>query len=78
MENWKRRRRAESPGGLLELDTVQPGIGVQIYPSANITINGAGIPDTGELKVALNFENNTDTHKRPEGWATKHNYKRRS
>jgi len=61
--NWKIGR---GNGGLatpwyLEIDTANPGIGVQIFPSSNVTISGAGFPATGELKVALNFSNNTDS-----------------
>jgi hypothetical protein len=60
---WKVGRGA---GGLatpwyLEINNAKPGLGVQIFPSANITINGAGMPATGELKVALMFANGTDT-----------------
>jgi hypothetical protein len=44
----------------LEVDTAQAGLGVQIFPSTKVTINGTGLPATGELKVALNFSNNTD------------------
>lgn len=63
--SWKIGRGA---GGLntrwyLEMDTVQSGIGVQVMPSAKITINGSGFPATGELKVALLFANGTDTLK---------------
>ncbi|HXC04706.1 MAG TPA: T9SS type A sorting domain-containing protein, partial [Bacteroidia bacterium] len=47
----------------LELDTVNPGLGAQIFPSANMTFNGTGLPLTGELKMALIFANNTDTVK---------------
>ena len=32
-----------------------------IFPSTQLTINGAGFPNTGELKVALMFANGTDT-----------------
>ncbi len=45
----------------LEIDTANPGIGVQIFPTAKLTVNGTGLPATGELKVALNYSNNTDT-----------------
>ncbi len=47
----------------LEVDAAKPGIGVQILPSANITINGTGQPSTGELTVSLLFANNIDTVK---------------
>ncbi len=52
-----------STGWYLEIDTAVVGVGVQIFPSANITINGTGAPATGELKVALMFANSTDTLK---------------
>ncbi len=63
--NWKVGRGV---GGLdtqwyLEVDTVQLGLGVQIFPSAKMTINGSGLPATGEVKVALMFANNTDSLK---------------
>lgn len=63
--SWKIGR---GNGGLstlwyLEIDTANPGLGVQIFPTSKITINGAGSPDTGELKVALMFSNNNDTVK---------------
>jgi hypothetical protein len=48
----------------LELDSVQQqniGLGVQIFPTSKMTINGAGLPNTGELKVAMMFANNTET-----------------
>jgi hypothetical protein len=48
----------------LELDSVsQPEVGLaaQIFPSTKLTINGAGVPDTGELKVAMMYANNTET-----------------
>jgi carbonic anhydrase/acetyltransferase-like protein (isoleucine patch superfamily) len=45
----------------LEMDTVLSGVGVQIFPSTKLTINGAGFPNTGELKVAMMFANNTET-----------------
>jgi hypothetical protein len=62
---WKVGRGA---GGLntqwyLEMDTVQSGVGIQVFPSAKLTVNGAGFPPTGELKVALIFANGTDTIK---------------
>ena len=62
---WKVGRGA---GGLstswyLEVDSANPGLGVQIFPTSKININGAGIPATGELKVALLFGNSTDTMK---------------
>jgi hypothetical protein len=47
----------------LEVDTASPGLAVQIFPSSKITINGSGLPATGELKVALMFSNSTDTVK---------------
>jgi len=47
----------------LEIDTAQVGIGAQIYPSTKMTINGSGLPVTGELKVALMFSGSTDTIK---------------
>ncbi len=50
----------------LELDSVQQqniGLGVQIFPASKMTINGAGIPAKGELKVAMMFANNTETIK---------------
>ena len=47
----------------LELDTAQVGFGVQVFPSTKVTINGSGLPATGEFKVALMFSNNTDTVK---------------
>lgn len=43
------------------MDTVKSGLGVEIYPTANITINGAGLPNTGDLKVALIFAFGSDT-----------------
>ena len=52
-----------SPPWYLEVDNALPGIGVQILPSSNITINGTGQPATGELTVSLLFANNTDTVK---------------
>lgn len=52
-----------STGWYVEIDTAKVGLGVQIFPSANVTINGTGAPATGELKVALMFANNTDTLK---------------
>jgi len=62
---WKVGRSA---GGLftswyLEVDSANPGLGVQIFPTSKININGAGLPATGELKVALLFANSTDTMK---------------
>jgi hypothetical protein len=48
----------------LKLDSVsqqEVGLGVQIFPSTKLTINGAGVPNTGELKVAMMFANNTET-----------------
>jgi hypothetical protein len=45
----------------LEMDTVLSGVGVQIFPSTKLTVNGAGFPNTGELKVAMMFANNTET-----------------
>ena len=62
---WKVGRQA---GGLstpwyLEVDSANPGLGVQIFPTSKIIINGAGLPATGELKVALEFANSTDTMK---------------
>jgi len=47
----------------LEVDTALVGLGVQIFPTAKMTINGSGLPATGELKVALLFSNNTDNIK---------------
>jgi Secretion system C-terminal sorting domain len=60
---WKVGRGA---GGLstpwyLEVDSANPGLGVQIFATSNIKINGTGLPATGELKVALVFANNTDS-----------------
>jgi Secretion system C-terminal sorting domain len=46
-----------------ETDTASVGLAVQIFSSSKITINGTGLPATGELKVALNFANGTDTIK---------------
>ena len=45
-----------------EEDTAQVGLGVQIFPDAKMTINGAGTP-TKEVTVALFFANGTDTLK---------------
>lgn len=48
----------------LELDSVsqqEVGLAAQIFPSTKLTINGAGIPNTGELKVAMMYANNTET-----------------
>jgi hypothetical protein len=85
---WKTGRGA---GGLntqwsVEIDTAQVGLGVQIFPSTKMTINGAGFPGTGELKVALLFSNNADTVKNlkvglqkatvadgPNGWVSLNN-----
>jgi hypothetical protein len=47
----------------LEVDTAKPGLGIQIMPSANITVNGSGSTSTKELTVALLFANGTDTIK---------------
>ncbi len=47
----------------LEVDTANPGLGVQIFPSSKITVNGSGLPATGELKTAVMFANGTDTLK---------------
>jgi len=63
--SWKIGRGA---GGLnttwyLEEDTAKAGIGVQILSTAKVTINGTGVPSTGELKVALLFANSSDTLK---------------
>ncbi len=65
---WKIGR---SVGGLntawyLEVDSVlqqEAGFGVQIFPSSKMTINGTGLPVTGELKVAMMFANNSETVK---------------
>jgi hypothetical protein len=64
--NWSIGRGV---GGLntpwyLEVDSVlqqEVGFGVQIFPSTKLTINGSGVPNTGELKVAMMFANNTET-----------------
>jgi len=45
----------------LEMDTVLSGVGVQVFPSTKLVVNGIGFPNTGELKVAMMFANNTDT-----------------
>jgi hypothetical protein len=45
----------------LEMDTVLSGFGVQVFPTTRLTVNGAGFPNTGELKVAMMFANNTET-----------------
>jgi hypothetical protein len=63
--SWKIGR---GTGGLntpwyLEVDTANPGLAVQIFPSSKLAINGTGFPNTGELKVAMMFANNTDTMK---------------
>jgi hypothetical protein len=50
-------------GWFLELNNAKAGIGVQIFPSSNVTINGTGLPLTGELKVALVYANCIDTLK---------------
>src|ERR1043165_182803 len=60
---WNAGRGA---GGLatpwyIEVDTAKVGIGVQIQPTAKVTINGTGAPATGELTIALLFANSTDT-----------------
>lgn len=47
----------------LEMDTVKSFVGVQIFPSTKLTVNGTGTPNSGELKVAMIFANNTDTIK---------------
>jgi hypothetical protein len=62
---WKvgRGAGALSTPWLLEVDSANPGLGVQIFPSSKININGTGLPATGELKVALLFANATDTMK---------------
>ncbi|HXC05777.1 MAG TPA: hypothetical protein VNZ86_13540, partial [Bacteroidia bacterium] len=44
-----------------EVDTANPGLGIQVYPNTNVTVNGSGGPSTGELKVAMIYSNNTDT-----------------
>ncbi len=46
-----------------ETDTAMVGLGAQIYPTSKVTMNGTGLPATGELKIALNFANGTDTIK---------------
>ena len=63
--SWKIGRGS---GGLstpwyLELDTVNPGLGAEIFPSSKMTVNGTGLPATGELKTAMMFSNGTDTLK---------------
>lgn len=50
-------------GWFLNIDSARVGVGVQIFPTANVTINGTGAPATGELKVALVYANSTDTLK---------------
>jgi hypothetical protein len=45
----------------LELDTAKAGLGVQILPTARVTINGSGSPTRKELTVALLFSNSVDT-----------------
>lgn len=50
-------------GWYLKIDTAKVGLGVQIFPTSNVTINGTGLPLTGELKVALVYANCTDTLK---------------
>ncbi|MGB3949103.1 MAG: T9SS type A sorting domain-containing protein [Bacteroidia bacterium] len=61
--NWTIGRGAGglSSGWYVEIDSAKVGLGAQIFPSSNVTINGTGTPATGELKVALMFANNTDT-----------------
>ena len=61
--NWKIGRGF---GGLntpwyLEVDSAQPSIGVQMFPSAQLTINGMGTPGIKEATIALYFANGTDT-----------------
>lgn len=45
------------------MDTAKVGLAVQIFPSSRISVNGSGMPATGELKVAMMFANGTDTVK---------------
>jgi hypothetical protein len=45
----------------LEIDTANPGLGVQVFPSTQLTVYGTGLPATGELKVGMMFAMNTDT-----------------
>ena len=61
--NWNLGRGVGgiSSGWYLEINNAKVGVGVQIYPSSNVTINGTGAPSTGELKVALVYANCTDT-----------------
>ncbi|MDD5570646.1 MAG: T9SS type A sorting domain-containing protein [Bacteroidales bacterium] len=44
-----------------EADTAQVGLGVQMFPTAKMVINGVGTPSTKEVTVALLFANGTDT-----------------
>lgn len=62
---WKVGRGTGGPAAAwyLEVDSANPGLGVEIFPTSKININGMGLPATGELKVALFFANSTDTIK---------------
>jgi hypothetical protein len=45
----------------LNVDSAEPGIGVQIQPFAKLVVNGMGAPALGEIHANLLFANSTDT-----------------
>ena len=48
-------------GWLVDIDNAEIGLGLSIYPTANLTINGNGTPATGEVTIGLFFANSIDT-----------------
>jgi hypothetical protein len=45
----------------LEVNSGKPTIGVEVFPSAQLTVNGAGTPGIREAVISLFFANGTDT-----------------
>lgn len=46
---------------LVDIDNAEIGLGLNIYPTAQLTINGNGTPSTGEVTIGLFYANGTDT-----------------